>query len=305
MSITTLTGGNSYRIEAEITKRIKAFSDINDANGIERIDAIEAEAETVMSLVMSVSLFTSKKLVLIRDLSQNTELSERISGLLDSPPETSEIIIIDSGMDRRGKLFKALKAKTELIDCMDLNAAQLVNWIDNYVKQNSGSISRSDAAYLVELSGTDQLRLKQEIDKLLLYDKLIGTASIDLLVEPSIDSTTFNLADAAFSRRKALSLKLYEQQRQLKVEPVVIVGSLAWQLHILALVKTSKGLSTDQIARDAGMNPWAVSKAKQLASRLTLEELSKAIDMLLKIDIRSKQSTYNTDDALANYLLSI
>jgi DNA polymerase-3 subunit delta len=305
MSVTTLVGNNAYGIEQEIKSLSATFLQTNDKLGIERINSEEADPEAVMSAILSAPLFTAKKLILIHDLSSNPELSAEIISLLDQPPETADIVIIDPGIDMRSKLYKALKTKTDFIDCTALKLPQLEQWVESYIKANSGNISRADAKYLVDLVGPDQLRLKQELDKLILFDQNVSKTSIDLLVAAGIESTTFNLADAVFSRHKAQALKLYSEQRQLEVDPAIIIGALAWQLHLLTLVKTAQGKSAEQIASETKLNPWSVSKAKQLAVQLSLQELTAAVDKLLQADIKIKKNYTDPDETLLYFLLSV
>src|SRR3546814_19438404 len=60
--------------------------------------------------------------------------------------------------------------------------------------------------------------------------------SSDLLTP---QSTIFELLDAALSGNTRRALELYEEQRSMKVEPQQIIAMLAWQLHVLAVVKAA------------------------------------------------------------------
>ena len=318
MSVTTLCGNNRYEIGQELKKRKKIFIEArgNDESAIERIDATSIvekdEAIELLNRMMSPSLFATHKLVVMRDLSKNNVLLEKFLDWLDkyNPKDddhTIELVIVEPNLDKRSKLFKELKAKSEFKELNITQPAMLSEWVTSVVKESNGTINKIDANYLVDRAGPDQQRLASEIDKLLTYNQNISRTSIDELVEPSINSSTFDLADAVFSRNRAKALRLYQEQRQKRVEPILIIGSLAWQLQLLLLVKSADvELSSDQIAKDSGMNPWAISKAKQLAKSITNQDLKLAIDRLLEIDTKSKSArNYNSDDALQYYLLSI
>jgi DNA polymerase III delta subunit len=150
--------------------------------------------------------------------------------------------------------------------------------------------------------------LVSEVDKLLTYCPTISKSSIDNLVEPGIESNTFELAAAVFARNdRAKALRIYQEQRDLRVEPVMIIGSLAWQLHLLALIKTAtENSSAEEIAEGSGFSVYAISKAMQLGSSISYRHLVTAIDKLALIDSKSKSvNGYNTDDALRYYLVSV
>jgi DNA polymerase III delta subunit len=80
---------------------------------------------------------------------------------------------------------------------------------------------------------------------------------------------------------------------------------LAWQLHVLALIKTAKDITPDEIARDAKISPYVVRKSAGIARNLTLAQTKRLIGDLLTIDQRLKSESLNADDVLLNYLMTI
>jgi DNA polymerase III delta subunit len=80
---------------------------------------------------------------------------------------------------------------------------------------------------------------------------------------------------------------------------------LAWQLHVLAIIKTAGDRSTDDIAREAKLNPFVVRKSQSIARNLSLSELKKLIADLLNIDLKTKRSNLDPDEALQHYLLKL
>ena len=80
---------------------------------------------------------------------------------------------------------------------------------------------------------------------------------------------------------------------------------LAWQLHVLAIIKTAGDRSADQIAKDARLNPFVVRKSQNIARNLTPQELRTKISELLTIDTGSKRTNLDADEALQHYLLTL
>jgi DNA polymerase III delta subunit len=99
---------------------------------------------------------------------------------------------------------------------------------------------------------------------------------------------------------------MYHEQRALKVEPLQIIAMLAWQLHVLALVKAAGTSRTpDVIAREAKLNPYVVRKSAGIARGLTIARTRQLIADLLKIDERLKRESLNADDVLIEYLMGL
>jgi DNA polymerase-3 subunit delta len=158
---------------------------------------------------------------------------------------------------------------------------------------------------LVQRVGANQQLLANELEKLLLHESQISRQSIDLLTEATPQSTIFELLEAAFAGNAKRTMQLYQEQRQLKVEPPQIIAMLAWQLHVLALIKAAKDRTADQIAGEAKLSPYVVKKSQGIARKLTIAELKSLISDLLDIDVRSKKVGLDPDEALQNYLLKL
>jgi DNA polymerase III delta subunit len=157
----------------------------------------------------------------------------------------------------------------------------------------------------VERVGIDQALLSNELEKLLTYSEELSKETIDLLSESTPQSKVFDLLDAAFSGNKKRALKLYEEQRVQKVEPQLILGMIGWQLQLLAVAKYADGKSTAAIAKDLGMNPYPISKAARLAHKLSEEELTAMVDSAFEIDVASKSSALDLDEALKTYIVTL
>jgi DNA polymerase III delta subunit len=100
-------------------------------------------------------------------------------------------------------------------------------------------------------------------------------------------------------------MRLYDEQRALKVEPQQIIAMLAWQLHVLAVVKTAKERSVEDIARVAKLNPFVVRKTQGIASRITLPRLKELITTLREFDVRTKTEGILPDEVVRYYLLQL
>ncbi len=147
--------------------------------------------------------------------------------------------------------------------------------------------------------------LSSELEKLLIYNPKITRGTIELLTEASPQSTIFELLEAAFAGNTKKAMQLYAEQRALKVEAPQIIAMLTWQLHILAIVKTAGERSVDEIARDAKINPFVVRKSQGIARKVKILDLRSWIADLLDIDLKSKRTKLDIDDALQNYILKL
>lgn len=303
--IVTLTGANSFGLQAKLHEYTEDFVGKYSDLALERIDGQETSFESISEALNGLPFLSSKKLVVLRDGSANKQFAEQAEQILNNIPESTDVILVEPKLDKRLAYYKFLKKKTDFQEFPELDQNGLTRYLVEAANQQGGDISTSDARYLVERVGANQLLLSNELNKLLLYDKKITRSTIDIMTEPTPQSTIFQLLEAAFAGHTKKALDLYSEQRALKVEPQQIIAMLAWQLHILAVLKTAGDRQTGQIASEAKINPYVLGKSQGIARDLSLQEVKRMVSDLLEIDTDSKSTNIDVDEALQNYLLSI
>lgn len=331
--IVTLTGENSFALGQELRRIIDGFVAQHGDMALERLDGQEVDFVRIQEALTSLPFLASKKMVVLRSPSANKKFTEEAEKLLGNVPETTDVVIVEPKLDKRLSYYKYLKKAADFREFPQLDLIGLSKWLAAEAKERGGSIGPADARYLVERVGMNQQLLSGELEKLLIHasrhpelvpgsptknngipkrvrndareDAKITRADIDELTEATPQSTIFQLLEAAFAGNTKTVLKLYAEQRAMKVEPPQIVAMLAWQLHVLAVIKTAGERTPNDIAREARLSPFVVQKSAAIARKLTLAELKKLIADLLKIDMRSKRESIDPDEALQHYLLNL
>lgn len=303
--IVTLTGPNDYMRLAELSRYTAEFTANYGDFGIERKSAADMDFGRLLETVSSQPFLSSKRMVIVHDLSANKAAAEKIEQLLDSVSDTTDLIIEQSKFDKRLSIYKTLKKKTDFHEFTALDERGLINWLIKTAKTRGGSIKPNVAAYLISRVGNNQMLLSNELEKLLTYDADVTKTIIDLLSEPSPQGSVFELLDSAFSGNHKRAAALYEEQRKQQVEPQAIMGMIAWQLHALAVAKFNEKEGASTIASDAKMSPYTVNKALGLARRLSAGEVRDLVARALRLDVRLKSESINADDAVQHFLLTI
>jgi DNA polymerase-3 subunit delta len=303
--IVTLTGNNSFGLRRRLGELTSKFVTEYGQLALERVEAENVDTQAIIEAVQSLPFLAARKMVVLRDLSANKPAAETIEQIISSTGETTELIIYEPNPDKRTSYFKVLKSKTQLEEHNELDAHALASWLTEEARNQGGKLGAADANYLVERIGANQQMLASELTKLLTYATQITRANIELLTEPTPQGKIFELLDSAFGGNKKRALKLYEEQRVQRVEPQAILAMIAWQLQLLALAKYSKDKPAATVAKDTGLNPYPVTKAKNLASKISEDELNKMVDEALDIDWRGKTTTIDLDEALKTYITTL
>jgi DNA polymerase III delta subunit len=101
------------------------------------------------------------------------------------------------------------------------------------------------------------------------------------------------------------AVAMFDELRALRVEPQQIIAMFAWQLHIMALMKTAGSRGADEVAREAKISPYVAGKSRSLVQQLSLPDILRMITDLLDIDARSKREAIDLDEALGFYIISL
>lgn len=292
-------------MRTQLRKLVNAFVSEYGDIGLERVDGEDASFERIQEALQSLPFLADKKMVVLQAPSANKQFAEKAESLLAELPETTELIIVEPKLDKRSSYYKLLKKQKGYQEFTELDERGLASWLVGEAKQRGASLSMGDAQFLISRVGTNQQMLSNEIEKLALRSDKITRQTIEELSPATPQSTIFQLLEAAFAGNTKRALDLYAEQRALKVEPQQIIAMLAWQLHVLALIKTAGDKTPDEIAHEAKISPYVVRKSAGIARKLSTPETKRLVSDLLTIDERSKREPINVDDALLNYLMTI
>lgn len=303
--IYTLSGANSFALKTELDKRVQASVLEHGELALERLDGEETTAEAMRASIESLPFLTPRKLVVLREPSRQKAFTENIADILKAVSDSTDLIIFEPKLDKRLSYYKTLKKETDFRDFPELDAHGLAQWAVDYAKEHGGTLSPSHARLLVDRNGPNQQMLQNELDKLLAFDLNITQDSIENLVDRLPQSTVFELLDAAFAGKIQQAMKVYYEQRALKVEPQAIIAMLAWQLHILVIVKAAGNKPAPDVAKLAKLNPFVARKSQGLVRSVPMSRLKQLVHELLDLDIRLKRSSIDADDAVQLYLLKL
>ncbi len=296
------TGENAYEIRRISNALIQKFVQEHGDLALERIDGAEVTKAGLIDAVQSMPFLATNKMVVVADMTDKDILVALAE--LDVPQST-ELVVLIPKVDKRATYYKKLASLPGYKSFDNSTARDLSDWVQKTVTQRGGKITNRDAQYFIEQLGTNQLLLNNEIEKLLNYDKTISQKTIDELCDPLPQTSVFQLLDAAFSHNLTQTQHLYEQQRAQRVEPHAILGMIAWQLHILAVVKMAGGKSPDAVAKEARLSPFVVRKSSAVAKRLSLQKLQRDIKESRRIDTLLKTTSVDADQALYNLLVQL
>ncbi len=300
--IRSFIGTNWYMVATAIREQERAFTIEHGDFSIEKIDVSDWEVSRILDVFSALPFLTQRRLVLVNGLAQNKSAADNIDNILDAVSEQTDVVIVEPKIDKRSVLYKTLKKRTEFTEFVEIDQRDAPKWIMSEVKKRGGTISQADSHYLVARVGATQEFLSHEIDKLLLYSQAITKDTVTLLTEQTMQSSIFDLIEAAFRGDSAYAEKMYDEQRAQNIEPLAIEALFVWQLHVLLLLKTAGNKSPEQVAAEAGISPYVAKKSAVLARMRTMPELKEYVCRLAELERSLKSISVDADEAIKNYI---
>lgn len=288
-----LYGENSYLIAEKLTQIKKNFAEKHGDTNISQFSAKDLDFNQIVQAVQSMPLLASKKLVIIKNsLSEgNKDLQERLADFLEEVPQDTILVFSESGeFDRRAKLFKRLTKLAKSKEFINLSSGETLNWIKKKVEEGGGQIDFPAQEKLNLYAGPDLWRLKNEIEKLLSFDKEITPESIEGLVSAQITGNVFSMLDGIGEKNLEKAAKMLQSLIDLGESEQYIFSMFAYQVRNMLIIKelAEKGVGQNKIAQKAHLHPFVVQKTLDQIENFNLSKIKKIYDKLTEADYSIK-----------------
>jgi len=293
-----LTGDNQFAIDDRVRTLRRDFVNTEGEYGLSVLDGSDVTPARVKEAIHQLPFLVNRSLVIIKSVFASKDIVDMLADELNEIPSDIDVVLVDTKADKRTRLYKELEKNKSIESLQNPSEQALIRWVVEYTESLGGSMNDTDARYLVERIGTDQLLLKQEIDKLVAYNKNVTQHSINLLTEPKLTDSVFDLLDATFQQKKDLAWQVYAHLVEARIDAAEILGLMAWQLNILLVVASARQKPKEEIASKARIHPFVVSRAQRILASLSLGDIKKHIRTALEIDHGVKTGRYHPDDAV-------
>ena len=243
-----------------------------------------------MSLICGVSLLSEKRFVYIRNLSENSEIWQKLSEILPRISTDVHLCLIEDKIDKRSVVYKAISKIVELYEFKNLTARDsknLAEFARLFAKKQGLSLDNKTANFLISWVGIDEWRIRDAIEKI----ALIGEASeqnIREFVPQNIESNAFVIIEMMFLGD---ILKLQEEFLKLRITDgedgaFRFLGMISTQIFNLAALRIGKniGKTTAEISKEIGANTWALGKMESFVQNLSESQLAEIVSKFTQVD---------------------
>jgi len=257
------------------------------------------------------SLFSEKRALILRDLQDLPEESrDEITRYLDTPDASTTVIFVHKGGVKGKALLDAIKkVKPEIIACEPIKKeAEKQEFVRNLFLDLKRKATPGAINALVGALGNDLRELQSAVGQIA-ADAPAGTIDeliIDKFHQGRIETTGFDVADAALDGNLSATLIALRSALETGTDPVLITSAIASALRSLAKVSgVNRSAKSFELAGQLGMAPWQIDKARRQLNRWSPAQIADAVGAIATADAEVKGAASDPIYALEKALTRI
>ena len=236
----------------------------------------------VIDLAQTMPFFAEKRLIVMKNTGLFKGSCDEMADYAGEIPPTSCLLFVEDEVDKRTRLYKAVKKYGEVVECKRQDEKSLTVWIVSRLKKEGRQITQGDLRLLLEKTGMDMNIISQELEKLICYTygkNVITGDDIETVCTGQITNHIFDMINAMAEKQLQRALGLYYDLLALKEAPLRILALINRQFNLLMQVKDLQrlGKAKAEIASKTGLPPFAVGKYISQAKGFTMTELYQAL----------------------------
>lgn len=262
----------------------------------------------IIDLAETLPFFAEKRVIILENSGLCKSGGEELANYLKEPAESVVLILVETQVDKRSKLFKIIKENGRVCEFAAQNEMTLKKWIYSLARQEQKAIDELTIQHFLEKTGTEMSNIRTEWEKLMCYTldrEVVTPADIDAVCTQRVNNRIFEMVAAIAEKRQQEALDMYHDLLTLKEPPMGILALIARQFNLMLQVKELqlKRINSRQIADKVGLAPFIVQKYEKQAARFKVKELKDALSACADADEAVKTGRLN--DVLSIELLII
>ena len=284
----------------------------------------DTDLNELASIINTYPFFSGQSLVVLKDeklLAAKAESEARkqqldkLADILSDIPDYCTVLVSASKLDKRTKLFKALKKTALMCECASIKLNNLSQWLDGQAAAYGARWSFDAVGKIIEyLQPVDKIPLKllqQEIAKLAVYagERREWTAEdVESIFSALPEASSFAIINALGKRNlpEVLQLLAAEKKKGTNVLPLCALITFKLRQMLQYLELSSSGFDYKGIVAELKLNPYIAKNLQREVRGFTAQALTKALLELaqLNIDLRKGGRDYTRLEEILLQLLS-
>lgn len=272
---------------------------------METINWQHERAAAVINAAQTLPMLGEKRLVIVENCSlfasgkkeDAVADSDRLLEYLeDTNPGCLLVFLSGEKIDKRKKLTRKIERLGGLVEFEALTGTALIKWIKEQFAREEKRLDNEALEFLVTTVDNDLELLSNEIDKICTFlgpEEIVTLSDVKQLVGNSVQAGIFEMVDAIGEKKVSLALGLLRDMLSRGEPAVKIAYMIARQIRLIleAKVFSAAGAVGGSLAARMEVHPFVAKKALRQSQNFKQQELIRALEKMLELDIALKSST--------------
>lgn len=232
-----------HEFEALIEDGLRAFNvDRLHAGDTQSGDKLTAFVSSLVAAARTLPMMAPRRVLLVlqaeallapkRESDAATRALDELEKLLKQPEPQTTLVFIAGNLDKRSRMYKLLARLAILVECGALeDQADAERWVRNRVAAAGAQLDPAAARLIAERAGPNVKRLRNDVERLLLY--ALGQRSITVddarqVVGPATLQDDWAMTNAIEAGDPATALRQLALVLDAGAPPEKVLGQLAW-----------------------------------------------------------------------------
>lgn len=303
-----LYGEEAYLKRQYRTKLVRAMVAEGDTLNFASYEGKGIRPGELIDLAETLPFLAERRVILVEDSGFFKNSCEQLAQYLPQMNESACFVFVESEVDKRSKMYKAVKKAGAAVEFSPQKEAVLVKWALGRIGKEKKKITKPVLSAFLDRTGLDMGTIDRELEKLLCYTlkkEVIERSDVEAVVTERIENKIFEMVDAIVGRNQQKALKLYGDLLALREAPMRILFLITRQFRILLEVKelTEKGYQGPDIAKSVGAPEFAVRKNQAWARQFKKEQILSALEDGVRAEEDVKTGKMNDRVAVEVFLV--
>lgn len=282
-NIYLLCGEEAY-LRNQYKKRLKdALLQDGDPMNVSVYEGKDISPRAVIDMAETLPFFADRRIILIENSGFFKKTVDELADYMAVIPQSTYFIFLETEIDKRSRMYKEVKKHGRIVEFGIQKEDTLMKWVLGMLKNEGKTLNRETMQVFLGKTGSDMQTIRNELEKLFAYTQgrdVITTEDVEQVCVTQTTNKIFDMVNAIAEGNQKKALELYEDLLSLKEPPMRILFLIARQFHQLYLVKLlgEEGMPNAEIARQAGIVPFAVKKYQAQAKSFSKEQLRAAVE---------------------------
>lgn len=248
----------------------------------------------IISLADTMPFFADYRLILMEGSGLFKGNADELVEYLPNLPETTCMVFVEDEVDKRSRMFKAVKKYGYAAEMTRQTSVQLAKWAAGILAKEGKKITSSTMELFLGKVGEDMDNIYSELDKLISYTlgrDVVTAQDVETVCTTQVTNQIFEMVAAISGRRTERAMELYEDLLILREPPMRILFLIARQFNQLLQVREmgAKGLGRAEMASQLKIPPFAVGKLTAQARAFSREQIFSYVQDCVDMEEAVKQ----------------